>query len=153
MKRLFLVVSLLVVMLMVMAGPVMAQGTMVGSPVQDDVSGGGGFAELLVEWSTLLGFAALITVVVNTGKKIGLVKDGQAKNWSAGLNLIGLAALLMTRVIWPELDVAWLDDQARQMAEVAAVVIGYVIQLWGSQAVHEILRGLPLIGKTHEAQF
>jgi hypothetical protein len=72
--------------------------------------------------------------------------DGQAQNWSAGLNLIGMALLLMAKVFRPDLDLIELDSQAAQLATALSVVFGYVLHLLSSKFVHQFaLKGLPLI--------
>ena len=55
--------------------------------------------EVWQQWQTLLGVAALIILLVNVFKVMGIVKDGQADVWVAALNLIGLIALFATKEI------------------------------------------------------
>ncbi len=108
--------------------------------------------DLLVQWSGLAGFAALIAFLVNVLKSAGLVKDDQAKNWVAGLNLLGLAGLLALRVYAPEVDVLKIDAEVSQFTEVALVVFAYVIQLLSSKAAHSAARGTWLIGKSYSVK-
>jgi len=106
-------------------------------------------ADLLMKWSTLVGIAALIAVVINILKVVGVVKDGQAATWSTGLNLVGLAVLLLLGVFKPELDMGEVDTLAGSLANVLTVIMGFVLQLGGSKLMHSLLRGVPLIGKTN----
>ncbi|MEM5774513.1 MAG: hypothetical protein AAGU05_05880, partial [Anaerolineaceae bacterium] len=62
------------------------------------------FSDLLTQWSALVGLAALIAVLINLLKLAGLVKDGDAQTWSAALNLLGMAALFLLKVIRPKFD-------------------------------------------------
>lgn len=48
------------------------------------------FSEILVEFAALVGFAALVSVIVNILKVAGVVKDGTADKWVAGFNLAGV---------------------------------------------------------------
>jgi uncharacterized membrane protein len=47
------------------------------------------FDSLVVQWGSLLGFAAVIAVVINLLKLAGVVKDDTAQIWSVELNLPG----------------------------------------------------------------
>lgn len=105
---------------------------------------------LFVQYGALVGVAALIAVIINVAKTLQWISDGQAQNWSAGLNLIGMALLLMAKVFRPDLDLIELDSQAAQLATALSVVFGYVLQLLSSKFVHQFaLKGLPLIGKSY----
>lgn len=103
--------------------------------------------ELLVQWGALAGFAALIAFVINGLKYFGVVKEGDAPTWSAGLNLAGLVLLLVMRVYAPQVDVEGLDAQVAQFVEVGTVIFGYIIQLLSSKLSHAVVRGVPGIGK------
>ncbi|MCE5208276.1 MAG: hypothetical protein LLG42_08190 [Chloroflexi bacterium] len=104
------------------------------------------FSEILTQWSALVGMAALIAVIINILKLTGLVKDGDAQTWSAGLNLAGLAVLFILRVINPNIDLGQVDEQMGSLAKTAMVVIGYVSQLLASKATHLAVKNVPLIG-------
>lgn len=104
--------------------------------------------DLLIQWSALAGFGALIAFIINILKTFGLVKDDQAPTWSAALNLLGLAGLLALRVYAPQVDVVSLDAQVAQFVEVGLVVFAYILQLLGSKVAHTAVRGTPLIGKS-----
>ena len=106
-------------------------------------------SELLVLWGSLGGFGALIAFVVNILKTAGVVKDGQAKTWSAGLNLLGLAGLLAVGVYAPDLDLTNLDQQVQQFVDVGLVVFAYIVQLLGARLGHESVRGVPVFGKSY----
>lgn len=112
-----------------------------------------GFEELLVQWGSLAGVAALIGVVINVFKSLGIVKDGSAKTWSAALNMIGLAVLLLLRVYQPELDIGVWDQHAGQIANVLLVVFGYILQLLSSKVTHIAVTGVPVIGKSFSQLF
>jgi hypothetical protein len=104
--------------------------------------------ELLVQFSGLVGYAALVTFVVNALKTLNVVKDGQAQNWVAGLNLLGLAGLLGLKVFAPEADVAVLDAQLGDFVNVMMVVFAYVVQMLGSKLSYIAIKNVPLIGKS-----
>ena len=105
--------------------------------------------DLLLQFSGLVGFAALVTFLVNAFKTVGWVKDGQAQNWVAGLNLLGLAGLLAINVFNPEMDVQALDAEIGQFTEVALVVFAYVVQMLGSKVSYLAVKNVPVIGKSN----
>ena len=110
------------------------------------------FNNLVIQFGTLAGFAALVAAIINILKSAGLVKDGQAQTYSAILNLVGLAGLLSLQVFRPQADVTYLDGQAAQIANVLLVVSGYVVQLGGAKLMHLILTGMPLVGKSYSQE-
>lgn len=108
--------------------------------------------DLVTQLGALAGFGALVAVVVNLLKQAGVVADGQAGTWSAGLNLVGLVALFVLRVFAPAQDVGQLDGVAAGIAQALQAVAALVIQLGGAKAAHALLRGVPAVGKSYSAQ-
>ena len=104
------------------------------------------FDSLVVQWGTLLGFAALIAVLINILKLTGVVKDDTAQIWSAGLNLAGLVALFLARMFIPDLDIPFLDEQAAQFANAMTVIVAYISQLLSSKLTHYAIKGVPFFG-------
>lgn len=105
------------------------------------------FDTLLVQWAALSGFGALIAFLINVLKTFGIVKTDQAPAWSAALNIIGLAALLITGLVVPDLDIPALDAQVAEFVQVGIVLFSYIIQLLGSKLGHAVVVGTPVIGK------
>lgn len=107
---------------------------------------------LLAQYAGLIGVAAFIAFLINVLKYFGIVQDGQAQTWSAGLNLLFLCALFALNVFVPEIDVSGIDARLVQFVEFAAVVWGYLLQLFGSKLAHEIVKGTAVIGKSYSAK-
>lgn len=106
------------------------------------------FNELVALLVSLGGVGAVVAMLINVGKTIGLVKDGQAKMWSTGLNILGLAALFAVKIFKPDFDVAGFDAQAAQFAAVASTLVAYLIEIGAADLVHKLLKGVPVIGKS-----
>lgn len=106
---------------------------------------------IVLQFGGLLGVAAAIAAVINVLKTFGLVKDGDAGKWSAALNLLAMAALIVLGLFAPQFDFAEIDAQAKAFAEVVAVVLGYVVQLGFSVKFHDLYSRaeIPLIGKSY----
>ncbi len=107
-----------------------------------------GFVEQLM---ALGGFAALIAVVINVLKTLGVVKDGQAGTWATGLNLAGLIGLFVAGIVAPEFEVAGLDATLAQIAEILSLIFAFIIQNWVSKGTHNVFSGgkVPVIGKSY----
>jgi len=106
--------------------------------------------EVLAQYGSLTGVMAVVVLLVQVAKHLGL-PDGQAANLSAGLNLIGVAALLAFRVFNPSFDVAGADAQALNFANVANVVFAYFLSLGGSKLLYQGLKGVTGLGKSNSA--
>lgn len=104
---------------------------------------------LLGQWAILGGFAAVIALLINVGKTIGLIKDGQAPNWSLGLNLAGLVVFFLVKVFAPDTDVTAANDVANQLAQAGVIILTVVMQLATSKGTNAAVRGTKVIGKSH----
>lgn len=107
------------------------------------------FGKIVAEVAVLGGFAALVTVLVNIGKFIGWIKDGDATKWVAGLNLVGIIALYVTRLFLPTFDVVGIDKTMLEVATAATFVLSYLGTLGISKLSHIALRGVPVVGKSY----
>lgn len=105
---------------------------------------------LVLSFGTLVGFAALVAILINVLKTFGVVKDGDAPKWSAILNLAGLIGLSVAKIVWPDLAISAVDSVAGQVAEILVVVFSYVVQIVVSNKTHNALvdAHVPLIGKS-----
>lgn len=105
--------------------------------------------QLLEGFVALAGVAALMAVLINAGKAIGLVKDGFAPTWSLLLNLIAFVAFVLTRIFVPELDIAGADATAAELANILTAILAFVAQLGVSKGANAIVRGQPVVGFSH----
>jgi len=110
------------------------------------------FSVLLSTFLALVGFAAFVSALINVGKTFGIVKDGDAATWSAGLNLAGLAALLIINIFWPDINIKFIDDQLGALAGVLTTITAYIVQLLASKAAYVALKGTSVIGTSYSLQ-
>jgi len=105
------------------------------------------FENLIIQFGTLVGVAALIASLINVAKVFGL-PDGYAPNLSAGLSLVAFAALVALKIFAPEIDVTVLDGKAADIAVLVLYILGFVMQLGLPAQFHKWLSGgnVPLIG-------
>ena len=108
---------------------------------------------LVIFFGSLAGVGAFISCLVNIGKTVGLVKDGQAQTYVVGLNLLGLVVLFVIGIVKPDANIQGLDAQAGTLASLLMVVFGFVWQLISSKLTHDkVLKGTPLIGTSFTIQ-
>jgi len=103
---------------------------------------------LLQNFLLLSGFAALVAALINVGKAIGIVPDGSAPTVSGFLNLAGFVAFVVAKVV--NFDVAQFDPLLATVANLIMLVLGLLGQIGISRAVNAGIRGVPLIGYSHE---
>lgn len=111
----------------------------------------GFLASIILEFGTLLGFAAVVSFVVNVLKLVGVIKDGFADKWVAGLNLLGVVALYVTRLVVPDFQIVEIDTTLGEVALAGTYILGFVSMLLGSKITYFASRGLPLIGTSNSA--
>lgn len=104
---------------------------------------------LVAELGTLAGFGALVALIVNVLKTFKLVSDGQAPVWSTGLNILLLAGLFALNVYRPDIDPGQYDPIAAQLAQLGAMLLALFTQLGGARIAHNLLRGIPVVGKSY----
>lgn len=107
------------------------------------------FDSILVEFGTLLGFAALVSLIVNVLKVLGVVKDGTADKWVAGINFAGVLALAIVRFVVPDLNILPIDSALGELAVIGGYILSFVTMILGSKLTYLAVKGLPLIGRSN----
>lgn len=105
--------------------------------------------QLLTSFLALAGFAALTAAIINAGKFIGLIADGQAPNVSIVINVVGFAVLVILRLFKPDFDVAGTDSVLATIATILTSVLALLSQLGVSKLINNGLKGLPVIGYSY----
>lgn len=96
--------------------------------------------ELLgIGFTQLLGFAALVAVLVGAVKKYFKLPDGWAGRASAALNLVGLIVFTGIGLFAPDVDVSALDAQLADLAKYLSIVFAYLLQLLTSEGTYQVL--------------
>jgi hypothetical protein len=103
---------------------------------------------LVAELAGMAGVSGAIALLINIGKTLGWVKDGQSQTISAVINFIVLGALLAARIFTPNLNIGQIDQGIQNFVAVGATVFAYIVQLFASQKTHEVVTGVPVIGKS-----
>lgn len=100
-----------------------------------------GFARLPLEqawqlFGVLVGVPFVIALVIDILKQFGVVDDGTAGKWSAVLNLIVILGLAVLLKFVPNFDVASIDAKILELAKAVAIIVVYLIQLFGTKSAH-----------------
>ena len=93
--------------------------------------------QLILGFASMAGVAALVAILIDGLKRIGVVQDGDASKWSGALNLFFLLVFVALRYIAPQWSVEFIDEQAGAIAQIMLIVLSYVLQLRVSPAVHD----------------
>lgn len=114
------------------------------------------FEEVVVMFASLLGFSALVSVLVNLLKfvkikGVPLIQDGKADVWVAGFNMVGILALYAVRIFLPGWDPLPIDSALSEIAKVATFVFSFVSMVLGSKLTYVAFRKLPVLGKSNSA--
>jgi hypothetical protein len=106
------------------------------------------FLITIVVWFTgSTTIASLVSLVVDLLKRTGLVKDGTAGQWAAGLNLVALAGFAWY-FVQSGVSFDAVDAQLADVLKLSGLIMAYILQLSTSARVHEIGydADLPLLG-------
>ena len=104
-------------------------------------------------WGLFVGAGALIAIVINVLKYFGVVKDGEAPKWNAGLNLGLIVVFVAVQLIWPSQSLQVIDTNLGLVAAILSFVFGYVLEIGSSKVAHAAVSGIPLIGKSYTDDF
>lgn len=107
------------------------------------------FTDLISQLMGLAGFAALVVLLVNVLKSVGIVKDGSSDLWSAGFNLAGLVALYLLKVFQPDFDVGGVDEDVMTFVNAVTPLVSYILMLLSSKLSYFAVRGIPILGKSY----
>jgi len=94
------------------------------------------------------GFGACVSALVDLGKVLGVVKDGDSATWTTGFDLLGMVALYIAGAFRYSFDLAAFDTKFMLLAGVLVFVGKLVVALGGSKIFYAFVRGTKLIGKS-----
>lgn len=129
--------------------------TSAAAPMQE--AGADPWTGLIAEAFALLGLGAVGAVpsaLINAGKKLGFVKDGDAKSWVAGLSVLFIGAGYYFQLISPD-QFALLTPQILGASDLVVKVSGFVIEflviIGGAGIAHnKFLKGVGVVGYSHQ---
>jgi len=105
--------------------------------------------EVILQFGLMLGYAAVVSLLVNIGKLLKWVKDGTADKWVAGANLVGVLVLYVSRIVFPDFDPFKVDSILGEVALVGGYIFGFIGMLVESKITYFAAKGLPIIGASN----
>lgn len=108
--------------------------------------------KITLGFASLAGVSALVAVLVQILKLVGVAKDDTAGKWAAGFNLVAFLALVYFGVFQPQIAIEILDGYAAQIAVIALFVLGFVTQMTVSKPTYSAFKGanVPLLQDLHQ---
>lgn len=111
------------------------------------------FQVIVTVFSALVGFPALLAVLINSAKKFGWLPDGYAPTATLVGNLIAFVAVGLA-VLFGKIElVGQIDEQLGALSKILLVIIAFVTDIGLTRMFNEGLRGIPLIGFSHSAKY
>lgn len=89
--------------------------------------------------SSLVGLWAVLALIVNVLKIVGVVDPGTAGKWSAAFNLAGITVIAVILAANPAFDFIALDAQLKTIAEFGSMFLVFVVNMLGTQAMHRAM--------------
>lgn len=93
---------------------------------------------ILAVLTALVGWPALVALVIDILKYVGAVNDGTAGKWNLGLNLVGFIAVVVLTGYFPNFDIPGLDAYLLEYVKIAAYIFTIVIQVLGARGFHKL---------------
>lgn len=106
------------------------------------------FEQALLVFASLIGFSALVALVVNVLKSLGIVKEGYVTRWVAGFNLVGILAVYVALKFFPGFEILPIDSALAEIATIGSFIFTEVLMIFGSRLTHEAVKGVPAVGKS-----
>lgn len=101
-------------------------------------------------FGVLIGVPFVIALVIDILKQFGVVDDGTAGKWSAVLNLIVIIGLAVLLKFVPNFDVVSIDAKILELGKAVAIIVMYLIQLFGTKSAHRAyVHGLGIARFSH----
>jgi hypothetical protein len=108
--------------------------------------------QLLLLVGGLGGAGFLIAVLINIGKSVGWIKDGDAASYSTGASLLLTVIVFVTGIVKPDFDFVAADATVMQIAQILSMVFTALWPMIASKISHGLLRGSAVIGKSYSLE-
>jgi hypothetical protein len=93
---------------------------------------------ILLIVGALVGWPALVALVIDILKAVGAVSDGTAGKWNLAFNLVGFVLVAVATGFFPEFDIPGVDAVLLEYIKIAAYVVAVVIQIINTRVAHTL---------------
>lgn len=98
---------------------------------------------ILLVFGALVGWPALVALVIDVLKLAGVVNDGTAGKWSLGLNLFGFIAVGVAVGFYPQVDIPGIDARLLEIVQIAAYILTVLAQIFVTRQAHFLYAKTP----------
>lgn len=93
---------------------------------------------ILAVLTALVGWPALVALVIDILKYVGAVNDGTSGKWNLGLNLVGFIAVAVLTGYFPDFDIPGFDVYLLEYVKIAAYVFMLITQVFVARGAHSL---------------
>lgn len=105
------------------------------------------FNDTLLVVAGLAGISGIFTLLINVGKWIGWIKDGQSDKYSMAFNLLLVLAVYFLKLFRPDFDVTIVDTAFGEAATAGVYAFSIIVQIYAGKFTNDLVGGrLPVIG-------
>lgn len=91
---------------------------------------------ILLIVGALVGWPALVALVIDILKLAGIVDDGTAGKWSLGLNLLGFILVGVAVGFYPNVDIPGIDKRLLEIVQIGAYILTVIAQIFITRQAH-----------------
>lgn len=95
---------------------------------------------ILAVLAALVGWPALVALVVDVLKYFGVVTDTNAGKWSLGFNLFGFVGVAVLLGFFPQVDIPGWDAVLLNYVTIAGYVITLLLQMGSAKMFHALYK-------------
>lgn len=99
---------------------------------------------ILAVLAALVGWPALVALVIDVLKYFGVVTDGNSGKWNLGFQLAGFAIVAILLGFFPQVDIPGWDAVLLNYVTIAAYVVMILLQMGGAKVAHALYKKTPL---------
>lgn len=93
---------------------------------------------ILAVLAALVGWPALVALVIDILKYLGIVDDGTSGKWNLGFNLVGFVLVGIAVGFFPEIDITKIDEVLAEYVKLAAYIFALVVQILTTRGFHAL---------------
>lgn len=93
---------------------------------------------ILAVLAALVGWPALVALVIDILKYLGIVDDGTSGKWNLGFNLAGFVLVGIAVGFFPEIDITKIDEVLAEYVKLAAYIFALVVQILTTRGFHAL---------------
>lgn len=94
--------------------------------------------QIIAVVGALVGWPALVALVIDILKYLRVVEDGTAGKWNLGFNLAAFVIVGIAIGFFPNIDIAGVDKILLEYVKLAAYIFALVVQILATRGFHAL---------------